>query len=61
MLGAFAGSLMLPAAAGATSTGLAMLVAGLVIAAGAVPLATIARRPARDEGAPVTAHAMSDS
>jgi MFS family permease len=61
MLGAFAGSLMLPALASATSTGLAMLVAGLVIAAGAVPVATIVRRPTSDEIAPVTAHAMSDS
>jgi hypothetical protein len=45
MLGAFAGSLLLPALAGATSTALAMLVAGLVIAAGALPLVPIARRP----------------
>jgi MFS family permease len=45
MLGAFVGSLLLPAIASASSTGLAMLAAGLSIAAGAVPLATLTRRP----------------
>jgi predicted MFS family arabinose efflux permease len=44
MIGAFAGSLVLPALAGASSTALAMLVAGLVIAAAALPLVPIARR-----------------
>ncbi len=46
MMGAFAGSLLLPALAGATSTGWAMLVAGIVIAAASLPLVPIARRPA---------------
>ncbi len=55
MIGAFVGSLLLPVVAGAWSTGAAMLVAGLAIAAGAAPLATIAhrtKRAARDEERP---------
>jgi MFS family permease len=47
MLGAFVGSLLLPVIAGASSTGVAMLVAGITIAAGAAPLATIAHRTKR--------------
>jgi predicted MFS family arabinose efflux permease len=51
MIGAFLGSLALPALANASSTGVAMLVAGLAIAAGALPLATIARRRAEEPAA----------
>ena len=47
MIGAFVGSLLLPAIAGAWSTGGAMLVAGIAVAAGALPLATIAHRTSR--------------
>jgi hypothetical protein len=47
MIGAFVGSLLLPVVAGAWSTGVAMLVAGIAIAAGAAPLAAIAHRTKR--------------
>jgi hypothetical protein len=61
MIGAFAGSLLLPALAGASTTGMAMLVGGLVIAAGGVPLVAIARRPTDDEPISVAVPAAVDS
>ena len=61
MIGAFAGSLLLPALAGASTTGMAMLVGGLVIAAGGVPLATIARRPTDQEPISVAVPTSVDS
>jgi hypothetical protein len=60
MLGAFFGSLLLPALAGVASTGLAMLAGGLAIAAGAVPLATIVRRRTSEDAIPVAASVAAD-
>jgi hypothetical protein len=61
MIGAFAGSLLLPALAGADTTGMAMLVGGLVIAAGGIPLIAIARRPPAAESISVAVPTAADS
>jgi predicted MFS family arabinose efflux permease len=61
MIGAFTGSLLLPALAGASTTGMAMLVGGLVIAAGGIPLVAIARRSTADEPVSVVVPNSVDS